>query len=115
MVYLYFPQILCEGIELVAKMEKTGKKDAVRLIMETGLSKYKGDKVSQHIQNDNNARLHNMVVQGSRFMMIVRRCAKANGLGPDRLLGEINCHETPKMRPEESSATVSLTTSGNSQ
>jgi hypothetical protein len=38
----YFNKKLCTGVELVAKIERTSKKQAAELLMKAGLSSYMG-------------------------------------------------------------------------
>jgi hypothetical protein len=47
---------LCDGIELVAGIERITKKDAVELLIKAGLSSYMGGKITEYIRGERAAR-----------------------------------------------------------
>jgi hypothetical protein len=70
---------LSDGIELVSIIENLSKKDTVEYLMELGLRKYIGDKVTKQIENEKVAKQSNTKVQRTRFMYHMRRFAKERG------------------------------------
>ena len=71
---------LCNGITLVADMEQTSKKGAAELLMRAGLSSYMGEKLAQYIKEDRAAREQNQKVKITRFIIVLRQYAKAQGM-----------------------------------
>jgi hypothetical protein len=76
----WLDQKLSEGVELVAKIENLTKKDAASMLIQRGLSSYMGDKLTEHIKNEQLAREQNTEVPKTRFIQIIRRYAKEKGL-----------------------------------
>jgi len=82
----YFPQNLCTGIELVAKIEQTSKKQAAELLMKAGLSSYMGRKITDYIHSEQIAREQNQKVKMTRFVTVLRRYAKAQGMDISKII-----------------------------
>jgi len=57
--HYYVSEPLCDGIELIAKIERTSKKDAAELLMKAGLSSYMGAKLTKYIEDERVAREQN--------------------------------------------------------
>jgi len=54
--------------------------------MKSGLSKYMGAKLSEHIKNEHIARELNQKLKLTRFIRILRRYAKAHGMGISKFI-----------------------------
>ena len=67
---------LCDGIELIAKIEHTSKKQAAELLMKAGLSSYMGAKITKHIEDKRAARELNQKVKLTRFVLELRKLAR---------------------------------------
>lgn len=76
----YFDKKLCHGIEIVAEYNRISKKQAADLLMREGLSKYMGAKVTEQIEMEHAAHELNQKVKLTRFVMILRRYARARGI-----------------------------------
>ena len=76
----YFNKKLSDGIELVALIEHISKKQAAELLMKAGLSSYMGAKVTEYIENKRVAREQNQKLKLTRFVTVLRRCAKERGM-----------------------------------
>ena len=76
----YFNNKLCDGITLVAKIERTNKKAAAEYIMELGFSSYMGAMIKQQIQLDKIARENNEKMKMTRFIREVRKFAIEHGM-----------------------------------
>ncbi len=76
----FFNKKLCDGIELVAKIEGSSKKDAAELLMKAGLSSYMGDKLTEFIKSERAAREQNQKVNIPRFIREIRRLAREKGM-----------------------------------
>ena len=63
---------LAEGIELVAEMERTTKKNAVEQLIAAGLSKYMGAKVGEYIKDERTARELNQTMKVTYFVRVLR-------------------------------------------
>lgn len=48
----YFPKNVCNGIDAVAKIEHTSKINATVMLMIAGLSSYMGEKITEHVENE---------------------------------------------------------------
>jgi hypothetical protein len=82
----YFNKKLCDGIEWVAKFERTSKKKAAELLLMAGIEKYMGAKVAEHIEYERAARELNQKVKMPRFVMLLRRYAKEHGMDISRII-----------------------------
>jgi hypothetical protein len=82
----YFNQKLCNGIKIVADIERTSKKQAAELLMKAGLSSYMGAKLTVYIKNDQAAREQNQKIKMTRFVMILRRYAREHGMDISRFI-----------------------------
>jgi len=82
----YFDKKLCDGITLAADIEQTSKKRAADLLMRAGLSSYMGDKLAQYIKEDRAAREQNQKVKMTRFVQVLRRCARAQGMDISKII-----------------------------
>jgi hypothetical protein len=78
--HYYFPENLCNGIKIVAEIERTTLRNAVVQLMKAGFSSYMGDKVTQQIELDNAARERDEKAQRTPFAFILRKYARAKGL-----------------------------------
>ena len=78
--HVYFPKNLYEGIELIALMERTSKKEAAELLVKAGLSRYMGEKLAEHMKNEREAREQDQKLELTRFVRILRRYAKERGM-----------------------------------
>ena len=76
----YFNQKLSNGIELVAKIERTSKKQAAELLMRAGLSSYMDAKLTEHIERERAARELNQKVKATRFVLELRKLAREHGM-----------------------------------
>ena len=76
----YFPKNLCDGVNLVAAIERTSKKRAAEILMTRGFSAYMGDKVTEQIKLDTAARERNEKLKRTRFAFILRKVARARGM-----------------------------------
>ena len=76
----WFNKKLCDGIEIVAAIERTSKKQAADILMRAGLSSYMGAKLTEFIENDRAARELNQKAKRTRFVQILRRYAREHGM-----------------------------------
>ena len=84
--HYYLSKPLCDGIDMVAAVELTSKKDAAELIVKAGLSSYMGKKLSDYIASEKIAREHNQKVRMTRFVMLLKRYAKNRGMDISKLI-----------------------------
>ena len=49
---VYLSKKMFDGVELVARVENLSKKKAVEFLLETGFSRYMGDKLKEHVANE---------------------------------------------------------------
>jgi hypothetical protein len=75
-----FDKKMYDGIELVAKIERTSKKKAARLLMERGFSSYMGDKIKTYIQSEQSAKILLQKPKPTRFVLELRKYARARGM-----------------------------------
>ena len=61
-------------------MERVSKREAAAKLMEFGLSKYMGAKLSEYIHAEHVAREINQKVKLNRFVRVLRRYARDNGM-----------------------------------
>jgi hypothetical protein len=78
--HYWFNEKLCDGVEIIAAVERISKKDAAELLMKAGISSYMGDKISEYIHNEHVAREQSESLKISRFMMILKRYAREQGM-----------------------------------
>jgi hypothetical protein len=71
---------------LIAKIERTSKKDAAELLMKAGLSSYMGQKLTDYIHNEQLAREQNQKIEMTRFVMVLRRYAKEHGMDISKII-----------------------------
>ena len=76
----YFEKPLCDGIELVAKIERKSKKDAAEMLMKAGLSSYMGAKLTEYIQDERAAREFHQKMKMTRFTRVLRQYARERGM-----------------------------------
>jgi len=76
----YLCKKLSDGVDFVAEVERTSKKRTVDLLMRAGLSSYMGEKIAQYIKDERAAREHGQKVKMTRFIIALRRYAKAQGM-----------------------------------
>jgi hypothetical protein len=88
----YFSQKLSEGVELIAKIENLTKKDAASMLMQRGLSSYMGDKLTEHIKNEQLAREQNIPVLKTRFIQMFNRYAETKGFKTKDTVKDTYCH-----------------------
>ena len=85
--HYYFDKKQSDGIDLVAMAERTIAKNAVHLLMETGLSSYLGDRLLKHIvKAERITREQNLRPQTTRFMMLLIRYAKRQVMDVSRII-----------------------------
>ncbi len=84
--HYYLSEPLCNGIELVAKIERTSKKQAAELLMKAGLSSYMGAKLTKYIQDDRAASELNQKVKMTRFVQVLRRYAREHGMDISKII-----------------------------
>jgi cell division protein FtsX len=77
---------LCDGIEIVAAIERTSKKQAAELLMKVGLSRYMGINIGEYIKNEQAARELNQKMKMTRFVMVLRRYAKEHGMDISKII-----------------------------
>jgi hypothetical protein len=82
----YFPKNLCTGIDLVAKIERTNKKQAAELLMKAGLSSYMGGKLTDYIHSEQIAREQNQKIKMTRFIQVLRRYAREHGMDISKII-----------------------------
>lgn len=76
----YFPQNLCDGVELIAAIERITKKQAAEVLMKAGISSYIGDKLAQYIKGERAARELDQKVKIPRLVLELRRLARERGM-----------------------------------
>ena len=72
----YFPRQICDGVDMVAALELTSQKAAAEMLMKAGLSSYMGGKITEFIKSEKIARQQNQNVRMTRFIMLLKRCAR---------------------------------------
>ena len=70
---------LCEGVDIVALIERTTKKQSAELLMKAGLSSYMVRKLTEYIKSERGAQELNQKVKMTRFVQILRRYARERG------------------------------------
>ncbi|MBN1366527.1 MAG: hypothetical protein JW967_01190 [Dehalococcoidales bacterium] len=83
--HYYFNNRLSDGIELVAKIERTSKKAAAEHIMELGFSSYMGGMIKRQIKINKTAREMNMKLMPTRFVREIRKFANARGMDVSKI------------------------------
>jgi hypothetical protein len=83
---IFFDKRMFDGIELVAKIERTSKKKAARQLIERGFSIYMGEKVKEAIQNELAARELRQKPHLTRFVLELRKFAKERGMDISKLI-----------------------------
>jgi hypothetical protein len=73
---IFFDKRMFDGIELVAKIERTTKKKAARVLIERGFSSYMGEK----LKIANAIRELEGKPKATRFILQLRRFAKERGM-----------------------------------
>ena len=76
----FFSKPLCDGIELVALIERINKKQAADLLMKAGLSSYMGEKLTEYIEDERAAREFHQKMKRTRFIHILRKYARERGM-----------------------------------
>jgi hypothetical protein len=76
----WLPKNVCNGIELVALIERTSKKAPAELLMKAGLSSYMDGKITEQIKLDTAARERNEKPKRTRFAFILRKYARERGM-----------------------------------
>jgi hypothetical protein len=71
---------LCDGIELVAKIERKSKKDAAELLMKAGLSSYTGAKLTEYLKDERAAQEFHQRMRYNRFVHVLRQYAREQGM-----------------------------------
>jgi hypothetical protein len=82
----WFNKKLCDGINLVAKIERVTKKQAAELLMKAGLSSYMGGKLTEYIKIEHAAREPNQKIKMTRFVMVLRRYAREHGMDISKII-----------------------------
>ena len=73
---VFFDKPMFDGIKLVAKIERTTKKKAARLLIERGFSNYMGEKLKTEMA----IRELERKPRATRFILELRRFAKQRGM-----------------------------------
>lgn len=76
----YFNKELCDGIELIASIERMTKKDTAQMLIERGLSSYMGNQITEYVKEDVAAKQEERQMKMTRFVRELRRYAKAQGV-----------------------------------
>jgi hypothetical protein len=84
--HFYFKKSLCDGIKIVADIERTSKKQAAELLMKAGLSSYMGAKLTEYIKSERAARELSQKVKMTRFVQVLRRYAKERGMDISKII-----------------------------
>jgi hypothetical protein len=82
----WLPKRLCDGIDLIAKIEQISKKNAAELLMKAGLSSYMGKKLGEYIKNEQAARELNQKKKMTRFVQVLRRYARSKGMDISKII-----------------------------
>jgi len=69
----YFTKQLSDGVEIVAKNERTSKKRAAELLMRAGASSYIGDKCQLSIENSENPLDYHRRLEYKRFVALLKK------------------------------------------
>ncbi len=78
--HFYFNKPLCDGIEFVARIERLSKKSTAEMLMTAGFSSYMGQKLTDHIHAQAEARKMGQPFRPNRFARLLRRYAKERGM-----------------------------------
>jgi hypothetical protein len=78
--HFYFNKTLCDGIELVAAIERTTKKQTAELLMKAGLSSYMGAKLTEYIKSERAAWEQNQKLKLTLFVIMLRKLAGERGM-----------------------------------
>ena len=78
--HYYLNENLCENIERVAKIERMSRKQAVETLVADGLSRYWGGKITEYIQNKENAREFYINLNTRRFIRLFRQFVRERGM-----------------------------------
>ena len=84
--HYYFTKKLCNGIDVVAEMEKCNKTAAADLLMRADLSSYMGEKVSEYYKAEREAKKNNQKLKLTRFMIVLRRLCREQGIDISKLI-----------------------------
>jgi hypothetical protein len=76
----WFNKKLCDGVELIAAIEHTSKKQAAELLIKAGISSYMGEKITQYIKDERAARELDQKVKIPRLVLELRRLARERGM-----------------------------------
>jgi predicted house-cleaning noncanonical NTP pyrophosphatase (MazG superfamily) len=78
-----FNKQMFDGIELIAKIERTTKKKAARLLLEEGFKNYIGQKLREDIKVEIAAEELRQKPEATRFIIELRKFAKERGMKID--------------------------------
>ena len=70
---------MCDGIELVAEIEKINKKKAAHNPIKRGFSSWMGEKVKNHIDNEKSARELDQKIKLTRYILEMRGFVRERG------------------------------------
>lgn len=76
----YLPRNLCEGIELIAQIERTSDKAAAELLVSRGISAYMAEKLEEQTRLEKEARDQARPLKDNRFWYLVREYASEKGV-----------------------------------
>jgi hypothetical protein len=77
---VFFDKPMFDGIKLVAKIERTTKKKAARLLLEEGFKNYIGEKLKEAIKVEIAVDELRRKPRATRFILELRRFAKQRGM-----------------------------------
>ena len=82
----FFNKKLCDGIKLVADIERSSKKNAAELLMKAVLSSYMGGKLTKYIEDERAAREQNQKIKMTHFIMVLRKYARQHGMDISKII-----------------------------
>lgn len=86
--HVYVPKNLYDGIDLVARIENISKKKATEKLLEAGFSRYMGEKIKEHVENEQRITELNLKRHPSptRFVKEVRKYCKERGMDISKII-----------------------------
>jgi hypothetical protein len=77
---IFFTRPMFEGIEFLAKTERKSKKKMTHVLLELGLRKFMGEKISEYNKRVIAAQQLEQEPELTRFIILLRRFAKERGM-----------------------------------
>jgi hypothetical protein len=81
----WFPENVCNGIEIIAKVERCSKKEAAVKMMTKAIANWMYNKISEQVELDKQARERNEKPQRTRFKFLMRKYARQRGVDITKL------------------------------